>query len=225
MINIDKSGVRGWICGGVVLRYISPSAGVTELSASSGCGLGPVSNWSEIDCRYRQRKKCRWIPGFKGDCLKRAGLSCALCTSLILNGLSVVPLHGDRRLALERFLSSLLWRGLKSMVCRQVCCQHLGNGMTDLECYRPLERLAFLVRSITGDAVYGCTLEVAFSNLKSNIEAEIRRWPSGETSYLLKCRKALCKLHRSSDILQHRKVQYQELVEDSVSDQLVVGRG
>ena len=50
------------VCGSVLERVAmpckSPSAGVTDPSSSSGCGLGPTSSWSEIGRRYR----LRWMP-------------------------------------------------------------------------------------------------------------------------------------------------------------------
>ena len=42
-----------WVPGEVALPYLDLSVGVTDLSASSGCGLGPASNWSEIGRRYK----------------------------------------------------------------------------------------------------------------------------------------------------------------------------
>ena len=46
----------------------SVKAGVTNPSASSGCGSGPTSNWSEIDRKYKLRWMLRWEPGFQGGC-------------------------------------------------------------------------------------------------------------------------------------------------------------
>ena len=56
-VNFDKSeglwlGVRG---GGVAMPFQGPSAGMTDPSASSGCGSGPTSNWSEIGQKYKLR--------------------------------------------------------------------------------------------------------------------------------------------------------------------------
>ena len=42
--------------GRVGIHFQGSSAGVTDLSASSECGSGPTSNWSEIGRRYRPRK-------------------------------------------------------------------------------------------------------------------------------------------------------------------------
>ena len=48
-VNFDKSeGLRLGAWRGVEILFQGPSAGVTDPSASSGCGSGPTSNWSEI---------------------------------------------------------------------------------------------------------------------------------------------------------------------------------
>ena len=54
-VNFDKAKVCGSVLGGVAILFQGPSAGVTNPSASSGCGLGPASNWSEIGRRYMLR--------------------------------------------------------------------------------------------------------------------------------------------------------------------------
>ena len=50
-VNFDKS--EGLRLGAILFQ--GPSAGVTDPSASSGCGLGPTSNWSEIGRKYMLR--------------------------------------------------------------------------------------------------------------------------------------------------------------------------
>ena len=47
-VNLTKAKVCGSVLGGVAILYQGPSAGVTDPSASSGCGSGPTSNWSKI---------------------------------------------------------------------------------------------------------------------------------------------------------------------------------
>ena len=54
-VNFDKAKVCGSDLGGVAILFQGPSAGVTNPSASSGCGLGPNSNWSEIGRKYMLR--------------------------------------------------------------------------------------------------------------------------------------------------------------------------
>ena len=54
-VNFDKSeGLRlgAWR---VAILFRGRSAGVTDPSASSGCGSGPASNWSEIGRKYKPR--------------------------------------------------------------------------------------------------------------------------------------------------------------------------
>ena len=47
--------VCGSVLGGVAILSQGPSAGVTDASASSGCGSGPTSNWSVIGQKYKLR--------------------------------------------------------------------------------------------------------------------------------------------------------------------------
>ena len=54
-VNFDKSeGLRLGACE-VAIPFQGPSAGVTDLSTSSGCGPAPTSNWSEIGRKYKLR--------------------------------------------------------------------------------------------------------------------------------------------------------------------------
>ena len=50
---LTKAKVCGSVLGGIAILFQSPSAGVTDPSASSGCGWGPTSNWSEIGRKYK----------------------------------------------------------------------------------------------------------------------------------------------------------------------------
>ena len=53
-VNFDKTeGLR--VLGGVAIPFQGPSVGVTNPSASLGCGLGTTSNWSEIGRNYKLR--------------------------------------------------------------------------------------------------------------------------------------------------------------------------
>ena len=65
---LTKAKVCGSVLGGVAILFQGPSAGVTDPSASSGCGSGPTSNWSEIGRKYKPRWMLRWQSGFRGGC-------------------------------------------------------------------------------------------------------------------------------------------------------------
>ena len=69
-INFGKCvGLRLGIWRGSVLSQ-GPSARVTDLSASSGCGSDPASNWSEIGRRYRLGRYPSWYLASKAVVLK-----------------------------------------------------------------------------------------------------------------------------------------------------------
>ena len=54
-VNFDKSeGLQLGAWRGAS-PYQGPYTGVTDPSASSGCGLGPASSWSEIGWKYGLR--------------------------------------------------------------------------------------------------------------------------------------------------------------------------
>ena len=75
---------------------------------------------------------------------------------LILYHLSILPLPKDHRVALQRSLSKLLWKGGILLVRRQVCCQRPrdgGLGMPDIESHWLAERVAYLGRSLATDVV------------------------------------------------------------------------
>ena len=70
------------------------------------------------------------------------------------------------------------------MVRRQVCYQRPRDGalgMPGLKSHRLGERLAYLGRSLTTDAVLSLKVRVAFPRLWLNPKAEGRRRPRDET--------------------------------------------
>ena len=54
-VNFDKSEGLRLVLGGLAIVFQGPSARVTDPSASSGCGSGPTSSWSEIGRKYKLR--------------------------------------------------------------------------------------------------------------------------------------------------------------------------
>ena len=103
------------------------------------------------------------------------------------------------------------------MLRRQVGCQRLHNGSLvtpDLESHWLTERLAFLSRSLTTDAVYRRKVERAFLCLKSNPEAVVGQG----VKHRISSNKAFCKLPVSNDLSRSQKELYRDQVEDSVSD-------
>ena len=106
---------------------------------------------------------------------------------LILYRLAVLPLPKARRLALQRFLTRLLWGGRRPMVRRQICIQRTRNrrlGMRDLVSHWLAERLAYLDRSLLGHTVWRRKVGQTFPRLKSNPKAEGGRKPMGETPFV-----------------------------------------
>ena len=91
--------------------------------------------------------------------------------------------------------------------------------MPDLESHWLAERLAYLSRALTGDAVWRLKARRTFP------KAEGRRRPLGETLFLRECRTALRHLLGSSDLSRPRKELYRELVVGSASDPLSERRG
>ena len=161
--------------------------------------------------------------------LKGRAEACAVYVfPLILYRLSVLPLPKARRLALQRSLSRLLWGGARPMVRRQVCVKRTRNGrlgMPDLESHWLAERLVYLGRSWTGDAMWRRKVSRTFPRLKSDPKAEDRRKPLGEALFVHECRTALRNLLGSSDLSRPRKELYRELVVGSASDPLSEWRG
>ena len=103
------------------------------------------------------------------------------------------------------------------------CIQRTSNRsrcMPDLESQWLTERLAYLGRSLSGDAVCRQKASRTFSHLQSDPKAESWRWSMGQTLFVCECRKALRNLPGSSDLSQSWKELYQELVVGSASDPL-----
>ena len=101
------------------------------------------------------------------------------------------------------------------MVHRQVCIQSIRNGglgMPDLESHWLAERLAYLGRSLTGDAVWRLKASRPFLRLKADL-------------FVREYRTALRNLLGSSDLSRPRKELYRELVVGSASDPLSERRG
>ena len=92
--------------------------------------------------------------------------------------------------------------------------------MPDLESHWLAERLAYLGRTLTGDALWRRKASWTFPHLQSDPKAEGRRKPLGETLFVRECRTALRNLLESSDLSRPRKELYRELVVDSASDPL-----
>ena len=93
--------------------------------------------------------------------------------------------------------------------------------MQDLESHRLAERLAYLGRSLTMDALWSLKVRVAFPELGLCPSTEGRRRPRDEPPFVIECRGALRKLPRSSDLSWTRKELYRGLVVGSASDPLV----
>ena len=147
---------------------------------------------------------------------------------LILYRLSVLRLPKDHRVALIQSLFKLLWKGGSPLVRRQVCHQRpreVGLGMLDLEIHWLAERLAYLDRSLTTEAVWSLKVGVAFPDLSLGPKAEGRRRSRDEPPFVIECRGALRNLPRSNDLSWTRKELYRGLVVGSASDPLVEGLG
>ena len=186
-----------------------------------GSDLQLERNWSEVQAKVDAQVGI-WL--LRRLSLKSRAEACAVYVFLlILYRLAVLPLPKARRLALQRSLSRLLWGGARPMVRRQVCIQRTRNGglsMPDLESHWLAERLTYLGRSLTGDAVWTLKASRTFPRLKSNPKAEGRRKPLGEALFVRECRTTLRNLVRSSDLSRPRKELYRELVVGSASDPL-----
>ena len=183
-------------------------------------------NWSEVQTKVNAQVGI-WLS--RRLSLKGRAEACATYVfPLILYRLAVIPLPKARRLALQQSLSRLLWGGARPMVRRQVCIQRTRNGgpgMPDLESHWLAERLAYLGRSLTGDAVWRRKASRTFPRLKSDPKAEGRRKRLGEALFVRVCRKALRNHLGSSDLSQPRKELYRVLVVGSSSDPLSERRG
>ena len=102
--------------------------------------------------------------------LKRRAEACAVYIfPLNLYGITVLLLLKARSLALQQCLTRLLWTGRRSIICRQVSIQRTRNGglgIPDLERIRLAKRLAYLDRSLSGDAVWKRKASRTFSRFK-----------------------------------------------------------
>ena len=97
--------------------------------------------------------------------------------------------------------------------------------MPDLESHWLAERLAYLGRALTGDALWRLKASRTFPRLQSDSKAEGRLKPLGEVLFVRKCRTALRNLLGSSVLSWPRKELYWELVVGSASDPLSERRG
>ena len=189
-VNFDKSeGLRlgAWRGSDTLPGPFRWSDGpVRILRVWFGPDLQLERNWSEVQAKVNAQVGI-WLS--RKLSLKGRAEACAVYIfPLILYRLAVLPL------ALQRSLSRLLWGGARPMVCRQVsvqCTRNGGLGMPYLESHWLAERLAYLGRSLTGDAVW---------KRKSDPKAEGRRKPLGEALFVRECRTALHNLLGSSDL-------------------------
>ena len=118
-------------------------------------------NWSEVQAKVNAQ-------GWAEACT-------VYVFQLILYRMAVLPLPKAPRLALQLSLSRLFWGGRRSMVHRQVFIQHTRNGclgMSGLESHWFAERLAYLGRSLTGEAV-GLFLA---SSQTQRLKVDVSRW-------------------------------------------------
>ena len=93
------------------------------------------------------------------------------------------------------------------------------------ECHWLAERLAYLGRYLTRDAVWRRKASRIFPRLQSDPKAEGRRQPMGEALFVRECRAAIRNLSGSSDLSRPQKKLYRELVVGSASDSLSERRG
>ena len=203
-VNFDKSeGLRlgSWRGSNTLLGPFRWSGGpVRILGMWFDPDLQLERNRSEVQTKVNAQVEI-WLSGRLS--LKGRAEACAMYIfPLILYRLAALFLPKARRLALQQSLSRLLWGGARPMVRRQVCIQRTRNGglgMPDLENHWLAERLAYLGRSLTGDAVWRQKASWTFPRLQSDSMAEGRRKPLGEALFVRECRKALCNLLGSSE--------------------------
>ena len=229
-VNFDKSeGLRlsAWRGSNTLpVPFCWSDGPVRILGVWFGPDLQLERNWSEIQAKVNAQVGI-WLS--RRLSLKGRAEACAVYVFLlILYRLAVLPLPKVNRLALQRSLFRLLRGGARPMVRRQVCIQRTRNGclgMPDLESHWLAERLAYLGRALTGDAVWRLKAGRTFPRLQSDPKAEGRRRPLGETLFVRECRTALRNLLGSSDLSRPRKELYRELVVGSASDPLSERRG
>ena len=214
---LTKAKVCGSVLGEVAILFQGPSAEVTDPFRILGVWFGPdlqlERNWSEVQTMVNAQVGV-WLS--RRLSLKGRAEACAVYVfPLILYRLAGLPLLKARQLALQRSLSRLLRSGARPMVHRQACIQRTrneGQGMPDLESHWLAERLAYLGRSLTGDAVLRRKASRTFPRLKSDPKAKRRRKPLGEALFVHECRTAFRNLLVSSDLSRPRKERYRELV-------------
>ena len=168
-VNFDKSeGLRlgAWRGSNTLPGPFHWSDGpVRILGVWFGPDLQLERNWLEIQAKVNAQVGI-WLS--RRLSLKGRAEACAVNVfPLILYRLAVIPLPKVHRLALQRSLSRLLWGGARPMVPRQVCIQCTRNGglgMPDLESQWLAERLAYLGRALTGEAVWRLKGESDFSS-------------------------------------------------------------
>ena len=97
--------------------------------------------------------------------------------------------------------------------------------MPELESHWLAERLAYLGRSLMGEAVWRRKVSRTFPRFQSDPKAEGRRMPLGEALFVRECQTVLRNLLGSSDLSRPRKELYRELLGDSASDPLSERRG
>ena len=174
-------------------------------------------NWSEIQAKVNDQVGI-WLSSWLS--LKSRAEACALNVILLrLYRLAVLPLPKE----LQRSLSRLLWGGARPMLRRQLCIQRTRNGglgMPDLESLWLAERLAYLSRSLTVDAVWRRKASRTFPHLKSDLKAKGRRKPLGEALFVHVCWTVVRNLLGSRDLSWPRKELYRELVVVSTSEPL-----
>ena len=184
-----------------------------------GPGLELERNWLEVRAKV-EAQVVAWLR--RRLYLKGKAEVCAVYIfPFILYRWSVLPLPKNHRAALIQSLFKLLWKDRNPLVRRQVCYQRPrdgGLGMPDLESHRLAERLAYLGRSLTTDAVWSLKVGVAFPDLRLYPKAKGRRRSRDEPSFVIECRRALRNLPRSSDLSWSRKELYRGLVVDFASD-------
>ena len=229
-VNFDKSEslrLGAWRGRNTLPGHFRWSDGpVRILGVWFGPELQLERNWSEVQAKVNAQVGI-WLSMRLS--LKGRAEACGIYVfPLILYRLAVLPLPKARRLALQRPLSRLLWGRARRMVCRRVCIQRMrsgGLGMPDLESYWLAERLAYLGRSLTEDAVWRRKGSRTFPRLNSDPKAEGQRKPLCDALFVRECRTALRNLLGSSDLSRSRKELYRELVMGSVSDPLSERRG
>ena len=220
---MTKAKVCGSVLGGIAIPFRWSDGSVCILGVWFGPDLLLDRNWSEVQAKVNAQVGI-WLS--RRLSLKGRAEACATYVfPLIFYRLAVLPLLKARRLALKQSLSRLPWRGVRPMVRRQVCIQRTRNGglgIPDLENHWLAERLAYLGRSLTGDAVWRQKASRTFPRLKSDPKAEGRRKSLGEALFVRECRVTFL-----GPVTFHgpRKELYRELAVGSASDPLSEWQG